>query len=413
VSFGAQFQTASAESSPKPAPYVPDKKIVRSSFRDNRRVLILGAGLVLLFLFMAFTGMNKKPVSTAKGPRIPSRETAARESESAESLTPIVEIPHSASEPESAELVDAEKIAHTVKPKAAAPITKTLASVPAFDQGWKPPTFSGSANSSRTSNPVTVESKVEAVRLEKPSLIFVVNGSPPETAIPGLSGSERELQVPIGTRLRARLESALNTAAATPATAVVEFNYERDGEILVPAGAVLSGRVESADRSGLLQIHFDSITEDRGRSLKIQAIATDLQLRPLRGRVEGKHEGRSLLVRSVAGVGEVAATVVGRGALNQPLSEQDLLRERLSNNVGQVGDQQLSAVSVSQHLSVSLPAGTEIYVIFQQQAKVTAQVANAGLRSSEVPGREELRQLLQLQQELSKPVQSEDKNDPQ
>jgi len=40
-----------------------------------------------------------------------------------------------------------------------------------------------------------------------------------------------------GTRLRARLESAASTAVRPPVLAVVEYTYERDGQIIVPAGA--------------------------------------------------------------------------------------------------------------------------------------------------------------------------------
>jgi hypothetical protein len=39
------------------------------------------------------------------------------------------------------------------------------------------------------------------------------------------------------TRLRAHLTSAVNTAVKTPVIAVVEYNYEQDGSILIPAGA--------------------------------------------------------------------------------------------------------------------------------------------------------------------------------
>jgi hypothetical protein len=37
--------------------------------------------------------------------------------------------------------------------------------------------------------------------------------------------------------LRAHLISAVNTAVKTPVIAVVEYNYEQDGSILIPAGA--------------------------------------------------------------------------------------------------------------------------------------------------------------------------------
>jgi hypothetical protein len=40
-----------------------------------------------------------------------------------------------------------------------------------------------------------------------------------------------------GTRLRARLESAASTAVRAPVLAVIEYTYEREGQIIVPAGA--------------------------------------------------------------------------------------------------------------------------------------------------------------------------------
>jgi hypothetical protein len=65
-------------------------------------------------------------------------------------------------------------------------------------------------------------------------------------------------------------------------------------------------------------------------------------------RVEGKHTGKNVLVRSVAGIGEVAATLVGRGSLNQPLSESDLLRERVANNIGQTGGQTVANLGLTE-----------------------------------------------------------------
>jgi len=82
-----------------------------------------------------------------------------------------------------------------------------------------------------------------------------------------------------------------------------------------------------------------------------------------RDTVEGKHTGKNILVRSFAGVGEIAATLVGRGSLNQPLSEGDLLRERVSNNIGQASDQAVTNLARTEHIVISVPAGTEIYVV--------------------------------------------------
>jgi hypothetical protein len=203
--------------------------------------------------------------------------------------------------------------------------------------------------------------------------------------------------------LRARLESAVSTAVRTPVVAVIEYNYEQNGEIVVPAGAKAFGHLESADHSGYVGIRFDSLLMPDGSSIGLEAAATDLQLRPLRGKVEGKHTGKNILVRSFAGVGEIAATLVGRGSLNQPLSEGDLLRERVSNNIGQASDQTVANLALTEHVVVSVPADTEIYVIVQKPVKESVQTPRAQVppQTASQPSIEELRQLMQLQRELN------------
>jgi hypothetical protein len=152
-------------------------------------------------------------------------------------------------------------------------------------------------------------------------------------------------------------------------------------------------------------VRFDSMMLPDGSSVRIEAAATDLELRPLKGKVEGKHTGKNILVRSFAGVGEIAATLAGRSSLNQPLSGGDLLREKISNNIAQASDQQVANLAISEHLVISVPAGTELYVVLQKPA--TAATENrkapspASVQTTAQPGAEELRQLLQLQLELN------------
>jgi hypothetical protein len=202
------------------------------------------------------------------------------------------------------------------------------------------------------------------------------------------------------------MDSAASTAVAGPVIAVIEYNYEQDGEIVVPAGSRAIGRLEAADRSGLVSVRFDSLTLPNGEDLPIQALATDLSLRPLKGKVQGRNGGKNLLVRSMSGIGQVAATLLGRGSLNQPLSEGDLLRERVSNNIGSTADQEVSQLSITEHLAVTIPAETEIYVVLQKRSGrvSTSTPAEAEVRSEAGSNRlnlEELKQLLLLQKELS------------
>jgi hypothetical protein len=227
--------------------------------------------------------------------------------------------------------------------------------------------------------------------------------------IPSNPAPDIVLGLAAGTRLRARLESAASTAVRTPVLAVIEYNYERDGEIIVPAGAKAVGHLQDADRSGYVRVEFDSLTMPDGAAVPIEAVATDLEMRPLKGKVEGKNRGKNVLVRSLSGIGEVGAMFVGRGNSNQPLSESDLFRERLGNNIGETGDEQLSRMAVTQHIVVTISADTPIYVVFEKTPKSNASAArgtaaSAGAGNSMNAG--ELRQLLQLQRELSQAAKS-------
>jgi hypothetical protein len=289
-----------------------------------------------------------------------------------------------------------------------ASITGTLASIPPFgEQPWQAPPYQpglGTNASSENRDP----GKAEREAMDKSSLVYVRNIS----AMQPLSQNREVLNGPTdiglglatGTRLRARLESAASTAVRTPVLAVIEYNYERDGEIVAPAGAKAVGHIQEADRSGYMRIEFDSLILPDGAAVPIQAAATDLEMRPLKGKVDGKNTGKNALVRSLSGIGQVGAMLVGRPSLNQPFSESDLLRERVSTNIGEASDEEISKLAVTAHVVVSVAAGTSIYVVLEQTAKpnvISSSSISQGRRTVNSANVDELRQLLQLQRELS------------
>ena len=194
--------------------------------------------------------------------------------------------------------------------------------------------------------------------------------------------------------------------------AVIEYNYERAGEIIVPAGTKAIGHIQQADRSGYMTIRFDSLMMPDDASIPIQGVATDLSLRPPKGKVEGKNSGKNVLVRSLSGIGQVGSLLVGRGSLNQPFSAGDMLRERVSNNIGQASDEQVSRLALTEHVVVTIPANTPIYVVLENNA--TAKTPSAGTPGDGSPlsnsaNTDELRQLLQLQRELRQTATNEEK----
>lgn len=140
-----------------------------------------------------------------------------------------------------------------------------------------------------------------------------------------------------------------------------------------------------------------------GAAVPIQAVATDLDMRPLKGKVEGKNTGKNVLVRSLSGIGEAGSLLLGRGSLNQPLSESDLMRERVSNNIGEASDEEISRMAITSRIVVTVSADTPIYVVLEQAPKGDAASGPSNVRGSQSlnTNAEELRQLLQLKRELN------------
>jgi hypothetical protein len=277
----------------------------------------------------------------------------------------------------------------------------TLGSIPPFGDKWQAPPYQAASSADATD-----VSKAEREAMEKPSLIYIrkVSTSPATRQTADEASPELGLGLATGTRLRARLDSAASTAVRAPVLAVIEYNYEQGGEILVPAGAKAVGHIREANRSGYVDLQFDSLLMPDGSSVPIEAAATGLDLRPLKGKVEGKNTGKNVLVRSLSGIGQAGSLFLGQGSLNQPLSESDLMRERVAGNIGETGDEEVSRLAVNQQIVVTISAGIPIYLVLQQTPKpnqAPTASSSRGVPAASTANVDQLRQLLQLQQELN------------
>jgi hypothetical protein len=380
-----------------------------SAKRKTTIVLAGGAAVIalLLFVFLSFPEHNAKPTK----PQTP-RQAAADHSATADSeksLFPVTESQQSASRNSDSGFVGEQDLERTAsrataqQPTAQSLAGDTLGSIPPFDsdQNIQP------APAPSSGGDETIEQKKER---DQASLVFIrkaetasdVRNS--EEQLPNLDSS---FGLAVGTRLRAKLEASASTAVTTPVIAVIEYNYQKDGEIIVPAGAKALGHIEQADRSGYVSIRFDSLLMPDGSSSSFEAVATDMRLRPLKGKVEGKNTGKTVLVRSLSGLGQVGAVLVGRsGGLNGPLSEGDIVRERLGTNIGESADQQVARLSVTERIVVSVDANTPIYVVLDRATKSTS-VSNGDRRPATTSqSLDSLRQLLQLQRELNQNMET-------
>ncbi len=179
--------------------------------------------------------------------------------------------------------------------------------------------------------------------------------------------------LPPGTRLVARLESPVSTALKnTPAVAAIEYNYSRNGEVVIPAGSKAFGKLSSANEHGFVELAFDTIELPDGTTQKIDGFGESLTYQPIKGSVTGRNVGLQFLVQSLTGVGSIAAATVGARSgigINDSLSNNAILRERLSENIATAGQNQMSSLAYRQNIVVTIPGNTRFYLVLGRNEK--------------------------------------------
>ena len=404
---------ASVASTVSPEPATRAKQRPKQQMQQNRFVIIGAGALVTALLIFVAISMPRRgaPVKTKsqRGLAIGQSKADSNDSGGDKSLFPIIDSGRSSATETHDGFLNERDLQRTVTRSASKTprtgqtnVAGTLGSIQPFgDQVWQaPPYRAGSAADA------TDLDKAEREAMERPALIYVSKTSPkPATASQSMNDSALEIRLGLttGTRLRARLDSAASTAVRTPVLAVIEYNYECDGEIVVPAGTKAIGHIRDANRSGYIDIQFDSLLMPDGASVAIEAAATDLNLRPLKGRVEGKNTGKNVLVRSLSGIGQAGSMLLGQGNLRQPLNESDLIRERVSSNIGEAGDEEVSRLVMTQRIAVTVSAGVPIYLVLEQMPKSNQGSSQPGrsMAPANSANADQLHQLLQLQQELN------------
>jgi len=76
-----------------------------------------------------------------------------------------------------------------------------------------------------------------------------------------------------GTVLVARLQHAVSSAAKVPITAVIEYNYEKNGQLVVPAGTKAYGELSQATPQGWVTIKFHTLELPTGEQETIAGSA--------------------------------------------------------------------------------------------------------------------------------------------
>jgi len=270
----------------------------------------------------------------------------------------------------------------------------------------------------------------EADALKKSSLVFVSanSGAATSAARPASMATETAVLernaaplLPNGTRLMARLQSAVSTTVKTPVVAAIEYNYERNGEIIIPAGTKAFGDLQQSNRNGDIGIHFHTLQMADATTEKIDAGSMSLTYGPLRGSVSGGNGLKRVLVRSITGVGTMAAYLVGGpgglGGASGQLDNSILLRERIASNAGLAGEQEVQGLAINENIVVSVPGNTRFFIVLLEGsggATSPARTVPAGghgaaqLAAGGTPApssAQELRELIDLKTEIDRMYQ--------
>lgn len=374
------------------AKYATRDDIKGSQSIGKNKMLLLGGGLLVAVLFFILTAIIGRSSSHSSGTKQTSEQKQQPGGPARGSLTPLMDSVLPQTQDDAKGQLSTEDIRRTRSPNGSTAITKAalpviprkvatastsasnaLSSVPSFSdtqQRWEEPRPYGVA-------PATAATQGQQQNdLKEPSLVFVRSQTQNLSSDAAKRTSEDEspfLEVTPGFRILAKLQTEISSADPTQVVAVVQYTYAIGDHEVVPAGALISGHLQQADRSGYVHVKFDEIELIDKRTERIDAVGKALDMGPIKGIVTGKNTGTNLLVRSISGIGSTLATVLGTNT-GSALSEDDLIRQRLAENIGTAGDSEVMTLALNSHEVVSVPAETLIYIVFTKHEETAASV---------------------------------------
>jgi type IV secretory pathway VirB10-like protein len=406
------------------AAHVPKKRGREELRRDKTRTLVaLGvftAVIILMFIFV-FSTPPKSEESNGHPPGTPDigQRTTPGGERPHENVTPLMSANSVGHEQEDNGQATAEDVARTARPvqrstgsegtRTAPPGSSrhTLADIDFQDRALEQQYAMHGTNPPQPPVRAAPRGETESDDLKAPSLVFVAakkTASHPGAAEPAIEPNPVMDLLPVGTHLVARLEAPVSSALKAPAVGVIEYNYEQDGQIILPAGTKVIGKLRSATPQGYVSIEFNRLEFQDGAMQKIEASAMGLDYKPLKGHVMGRNRGLRFLVQSLTGVGEIGAYMLGGNpGSTSVFSEDALLREQLAANMAMAGQEQFNELAMRQHIVVTVPGNTRFYLVLEQgttPGRAPASVRRVSNPSS-LPSTRELMELMELKRELA------------
>ncbi|MGC9292955.1 MAG: TrbI/VirB10 family protein [Acidobacteriaceae bacterium] len=231
---------------------------------------------------------------------------------------------------------------------------------------WQPTPYSGQTPPNAPALVTQEEKRAYSDQVTKQSVTFTLSNQATAGGQP--SGNDlpiTNLGLEPGYHIGARTETSASSAEiSVPVVAAIQYNYMRDGKVLIPAGSRAIGTMNQVNASGYAGLSFSSLQFPDGRTVPIAAVALDKNMMPIKGTVTGKNLAKQFLVATMAGLGEATAMVAGGSNMSGAYSQSDMIKQQAALNIGNAADSQIQMLNNGQHIVVTIPAGTEINVVF-------------------------------------------------
>jgi len=239
---------------------------------------------------------------------------------------------------------------------------------PNSNENWHPAPYTGQPSQVSLLPPMSQEEKKAfSDEVTKMSVTFTLSN--PSTTGGTQSASNgfpiTNLGLKEGYHIGALTEtSASSSELNVPVVAQVQYDYMRDGKVLIPSGSRVIGKLDQVNPSGYVGVDFSSLQLPDGTIIPIAAVGLDKNMMPIKGIVTGKNIAKQFLVATMAGLGEATAMVAGGSNMSGAYSQSDMVKQQAAMNIGNAADSQIQVLNSGQHIVVTIPAGTEINVVF-------------------------------------------------
>lgn len=240
---------------------------------------------------------------------------------------------------------------------------------PSEGGGWTPPLYAGESYRPAPQADYTEIARERRKALTGKSLVYVIKQQASSRSTAPVSAAApapvANFGYATGTYLSTHLEYVASTAVNAPVIADVDYDYERGGQVVIPAGSRLIGSMGASSDTGIVNIRFERIRLPDGHAYPVSAIGLNHDLMPLKGIVTGRHRFEQLLL-ALGGSTASMSSIFAGGGFDSGFSEASMLRMEAANQAGSFTAQQLGQIQnrVSKSLVVTLAAGTPVQVVF-------------------------------------------------